>query len=273
MPCLPASGSPPTWRSRVQLQRRGQRGFGDAERGRGDVEAAVVEHLHGGLEAAAFVAEAIRRGHPHRFEGDLEGMAAADAHQLLGRRELTPGRSVSTDEGVDAARAGVASSGEGRGTSLCRVRDEALDAVDAVVVAVAHGARAQVGPARAAARFGQREAGQPFAAGGARQVARALGIVAADQHRVGAQVVSADHRGSRGAGARDLDQRQQHRRRRHAGAAPALGQVHAHHAERGELRHMAAGRALFLVDGARERRDGFGRSSARPHRPGPGLLR
>ena len=128
-----------------------------------------------------------------------------------------------------------------------------LDARDQIVVPIAHGARAHVGRVGAAARLGQRKGRQPLAAGAARQPLLALGIVAADEHGVRAQVVGADHgRGGR-AGARDGHQGQQHGRGRDARAAQGLGQVHAHHAQGRQARHMAGGGQRLFVHALRQR--------------------
>ena len=124
-----------------------------------------------------------------------------------------------------------------------------LDARDHVLVALAHSAGAHVRRVGAAARLGQRERGQPLAAGAARQPLRLLLGAAAKVDRIRAQVMGTDHgRGGR-AGARDGHQRHQHGRGRHARAAHGLGQVHAHHAELGQARHMAGGGKRLLVHG------------------------
>ncbi|MCY1332786.1 hypothetical protein D9M69_184870 [compost metagenome] len=229
------------------VDRARQRRFADAKAGGGHVQAAVVQHLHRGAEAAAFRPQPVG-GRDEAVQRHLVRRRAADAHQFLGGRDLHAGAVPVHHEGADAARAGR---GIGLGVDddkvgCIGVGDEMLDAAQAVAVAFRRGARGHVGGVGAGARLGQRERAQ-LAAGGVRQVAFTQAVVAADQDGVGGQVVRADHRRGRSAGLRDFGQRQDQRDRRGPGAAPAFRQVHAHQAEFGKLRHVARGGGFGAV--------------------------
>ena len=62
----------------------GDQPLGDADADRGDVQPAAVEHLHGDLEALAFLAEPVRGRHRHVVEIDVADMGALLAHLLFG---------------------------------------------------------------------------------------------------------------------------------------------------------------------------------------------
>ena len=94
-----------------------------------------------------------------------------------------PGVSVSTMKALSPLRPGV---GIGHGEDGDQVGDravgdEALAAVEQVVVAVTPGAHPNAGHVAAGARLGQAEGGDPLPAGQAREVARLLLLAARDR--------------------------------------------------------------------------------------------
>ncbi|MNS87604.1 hypothetical protein D3C72_1215520 [compost metagenome] len=167
---------------------------------RGDMQAATVEHLHRGLEAhARYAADDVGRGHAHVFQHHVAGLGAALTHLLVRLAERDPRRIGGHDERRDARRAraaGARHQREGAGTR--RVGDEALGAVDDVVVAIQLGARLQRGGVGAGVRLGQRERDDQLAAGDLRQVFLLLRLGAVHQDALRADAnVGAEHRAER----------------------------------------------------------------------------
>ena len=130
------------------------------------------------LEAVAFLADAIRDRHLDVLEGDLP-RAVVD-HQLLCPHQGHAGRLHVDDEGGDPAMRSLLAVGGGDQLGVVRLvgaGDEALGAVDDVVVAVAHRGGAHAARIAAGLGLGLRQAPVELAADGRQQVLFLLLIV------------------------------------------------------------------------------------------------
>ena len=135
-----------------------ERGAGDAGGHRGDAGAGAVEGHHRELEAVVLLAEQVAGRNLGLVEGDRRRVGGAQAHLVLvlvDRDRVVPG----DDEGGDAAVAGVL---VGLGidrvpVGVAAVGDEALRAVDHVLVALPDGGRAHARDVGAGVGLGQAE--------------------------------------------------------------------------------------------------------------------
>ena len=142
----------------------------------------AVEDPHRDAEALALLAEQVLGRDAAVVEEDLAGRRALDPHLRLDPADLEARR-----VGLDHERgdAGVAGLGIGLGEDDVEVRDagvgdEALAAVEHVLVALAPRLGAHRGRVGARARLGQRVGGQPLAARQARQPALLLLVAAGE---------------------------------------------------------------------------------------------
>ena len=144
----------------------------------GQVDAALFEHLHGGLEALAFfVANQVGGRDTHVVKHHIAGVRAFLAHLLVVFAQADAGRLGVDDEGRHTARALVGRVGarhERENFGMRRVGDVALGAVDDVVLArtvgAPNGGGAQRGRVRARFGLGQRKRGRQLARGQLGQV-------------------------------------------------------------------------------------------------------
>ena len=123
------------------------------------------------LEAVAFLADALPGRHAHVVEHDLAGLVVD--HQVVGGGDLDARRVHVDQEAGDAAAGALLRIGDRehlREIDLVGAGDEALDAVDDVVVAVAHGGGAHGGGIGAGVGLGLREAAGLLAADDRHQV-------------------------------------------------------------------------------------------------------
>jgi hypothetical protein len=155
---------------RDALARVGERGLERRARHadglRRDADAAGLEVRERDPVALALGAEPVRDRHAAVLERDLRGVRRALAHLLLDARHAIAGRRGVDDEAGDpflpAARSVTANT---TATSGVRAgRDELLDAVQHVMVAVALGARRDRAGVGADVRLGQAEAAERLAA-------------------------------------------------------------------------------------------------------------
>ncbi|MNN02147.1 hypothetical protein D3C81_1147950 [compost metagenome] len=133
------------------------------------MQAALVQHLHRGLEALAFLEpDQVGGRHAHVLEDHVAGVGAFLAHLHVALAEADARRLRIDNKGRDAGRAldrRIGARHQREHAGLRRVGDEALGAVDHVVVAIAHGGGAQRAGVRAGVRLGQREGGEDLARG------------------------------------------------------------------------------------------------------------
>ena len=110
-----------------------------AERAGADVDASAVEARHGDLEAHALVREPVGDGHARILEDHGGGGLRIPAHLLLLRAEGHAGHVLLDHEGRDAGGALRAGAHHGHvDVGGAGARDELLDAVDDVMIAVTH---------------------------------------------------------------------------------------------------------------------------------------
>src|SRR5262249_35150050 len=134
--------------------------LGDAERARTVLDAADIEPLLTEAHAFAFRTDTVARRHAHVVEHDFPRLVAH--HGFIAGPELHTGRIHIHDEaGNTAARAlcAVGRDHELHEIGITGAGDEALDAVDQVMLAVAHSSGAHAAGIGAGVRLGLREAG------------------------------------------------------------------------------------------------------------------
>src|SRR5438552_2845373 len=112
--------------------------FGNADADRGDVDAALVEHLHRRLETDALAtADHVGSGYATVLEDHVADMGALLPHLPVDRPERETGRALLDDESRDAVRAALVWRGSRHhreDAGLGRVGDIALGAVEHVIV-------------------------------------------------------------------------------------------------------------------------------------------
>ena len=140
-----------------------------------------------------------------------------------------------------------------------RVRDEALRAVEDVLVAVAPRGRAHRRRVGARARLGQRVRGEPLARGEARQEARLLLLGARELEPERAELLHREDEPARRADLRDLLDRDEREERAGAGAAVLLVEEEPEEAVLAEELDDVPGELVRLVDLRRPRRDPLAR--------------
>ena len=139
-----------------------KRGAADADGHRRDAGTGAVEGHHRQLEALVFLAEQVLGRDLDFVEGDGRGVGGPLAHLVLLLVDGDPGEVGVDDEGADPAVAGL---GVGLGVDrevvgVGAVGDEALGAVDDVLVALLDGAGLHPGDVGAGVGLGQAEGGE-----------------------------------------------------------------------------------------------------------------
>ena len=174
----------------------------------GDAGPGPLEGLHRDREALALGAQPVVDRDADAVEGELRRGRAADAHLVLdaGDREARPVR-LHQERRQAAAGLVRVRVGDREDDDVVRdaaVADEALRAVDDVLVAVADGPGADARRVGARVRLGQPEGDQLLARGEAGQPAVLLLGRAGDLDRDGAERLDREDQARRGAGAADL---------------------------------------------------------------------
>ena len=131
-----------------------------------DVQATAVQHLHRGLEALTrHAADDVGRRHARVVQDHVAGHGAALAHLLVLFAKRQTGRIGRNDEGRNAPSAGASGARHQReGAGARRVGDEALGAVEHIVVAVGFSAGLERSGIGAGVGLGQRKRHDQFAA-------------------------------------------------------------------------------------------------------------
>src|SRR5438105_39494 len=206
------------------LERVVRRALREAEALRADPGPRAVEDLHRDPEAFALLAEQVVRRDAAVVEEDLARGRALDSHLRLDPPDLEPGRVRFDHERGDTGMAGL-------GIGLCEddveacdagVRDEALRAVEDVIVALAPRLAAHRGRIRARARLRQRVGREPLAAREPRQPTLLLLVGARELDPERAQLLDGEEQTRRRADLRELLDRDEHHERARARAAVLL---------------------------------------------------
>src|SRR5437899_4512434 len=145
--------------------------LGDAESARTVLDAADIEPLLTEAHAFAFRPDAVPRRHAHILEHDFPWLVAH--HGFVAGPELDARRIHVDDEAGNAAARALCAIGrdhELHEIGVAGTGDEALDAVDQVVIALAHGGSAHAAGIGAGVGLGLREAGLLFPAQQRQQV-------------------------------------------------------------------------------------------------------
>jgi hypothetical protein len=233
-------------------------GLRDADRPRGDIDAARLEPGHDVLEAAPLhPAHQIGDGNRKGVEDQLGGIHTLVAELGDGLDHLETGLALLHDEaGHPAVRGiggGVGAGEEGKSVTLTSIGDEHLRARDQVMVALParHGADGL--DVRARVRLGEAEASTRDTACQPRQEALALLVGAVMENDEGGHGVAVDHpRQGHPAPAQLLDHA---RIIRHAQAEPAV--LHRHQgAEKAQLAQTAdeeMGILVVMLEGGGDR--------------------
>ena len=148
----------------------------------------------------------------------------ADPHLRLEPRDLEAGRVGLDDERGDPGVAGLRIGLREDGVEVrdAGVRDEALAAVEDVLVALAARGRPHRGRVGARAGLGQRVGAEPLAGGELRQVALLLLLRAGELQPERAELLHGEDQAAGRADLRDLLDRDEREQRAGAGAAPLL---------------------------------------------------
>jgi len=226
----------------------------------GDADASAFQVGERDLVALAFIANEKIRREFHVLEDDLRRVGTALAHLLLDRGDPVALPVRRHDEGGNALLFTVRI-GDGENDGYIGVFagcDELLGAVEDVAVAVAPGPALDGRSVRSCLRFREHEGTQVLAAGEAGQEARflLLGAVSDDDH-LGQGLHAHDRRGGTVA-AGDLFHGETVGNVVDAGAAPVLGDQHAHQAEFTHLLDLIGGKAGLAVSLERARCQALG---------------
>src|SRR5690606_24365318 len=175
------------------LQRVGQHALGGADGQGGDVQATLVEDLHRGLEADAFLAtNQVGGRYADVLEDHVGGVCAFLAHLLVRLADGQARGATLDDKGADAARAldlGVGAGHYGEDAGMGGIGDETLGTVDHVLVAVAHRGGFQGGRIGTGIGLGQAEGAEEFTGGQFGQVVSLLLFGTIQQDADGADAV------------------------------------------------------------------------------------
>ena len=232
------------------VERHVEHRLGEAQRQRGDRDAADLERAEELAEAELGVTDEMVVGHPHVVEEQLARVEAlpTDPPHLRPHRE--PGRVLLDDEaGELRARATIAGLGAGQQRDAERhvgagVGDERLAAVDQPAAVLALGPGGDAAHVGAGVGLGQPERAEHATLGERAEPAFTLLVVAeqVQRHRADRDV-GLERGGDRLVGLTELFERGDEPDGRHPDAAPLLGHEHA---EQPELAHLAqqVGRAF-----------------------------
>ena len=246
------------------LERVVGRALRDPERLRGDARARAVEDPHRDLEALALLAEQVRGGDAAVVEGELAGGRAGDAHLRLQASD-GEARRIRLDEERGDPRmpaVGVGLREDGVEVGDAGVGDEALAAVEDVLVAVADGRRPHRRRVGAGAGLRQRVRGQPLAAREPRQVRLLLRLRAGELEPERAELLHGEQEAARRADLRDLLDRDEREQRARARAAVLLVEEQAEDLVLAEELDDVPGELVRLVDLGRARRHALPREGA-----------
>ena len=157
--------------------------LGGAHRARPEAEAAIVEHLHGDLEALAGLAEHVLGRDPDVLVIEMAKIVAAQAHRVVALADLKPLHVGSEDQRDVTVLAVHLRAGEGhKDVGAAAVSDVALLAVEAPrAIGLAHGAGLEVVGVRARVVLGERERGELAPRGEVRQEAGLL-LLGPEEH-------------------------------------------------------------------------------------------
>ena len=200
--------------------------------------------------ALALLAQQVLLGHDAVLEDQVAGGRTADTHLLLLLTNGEAGEGALHDEGGDAVVAGlgVGHGEDDHGAGHSAVGDEALGAVEHVVVTLQHSGGLLAGSVGTGVGLGQTEGANLLAGQQVGQILHLLllGAVLIDGGAAQRGVGRHDDAG----GAADLGQLlNAHSVGQHiaAGSAVLLGEVDAHHTQLAHLLHGLHGEALLLV--------------------------
>ena len=160
------------------------------------------------------------------------------------------------------ARIGVGLREDGVEVRDTRVRDEALAAVEDVLVAVTDGGRPHRRGVRAGAGLGERVGGKPLAAREPRQVGLLLRLRAGELQAERAELLHREQQAARRADLRDLFDRDEREQRAGAGAAPLLVEEEPEQLVLAKELDDVPRELVRLVDRGRTRGDALARERA-----------
>ena len=246
------------------LERVVRRALCDPERLRGHAGARAVEDPHRDLEALTLGAEQVRDGDAAVVERQLAGRGPGDSHLRLEPRDREARRVTLDEEGRDAGVAGVwvGLREDGVEARDASVGDEALAAVEDVLVAVTDGGRPHRGGVRAGFRLGQRVRGQPLTAREPRQVGLLLRLRAGELEPERAQLLHGEQETARRADLRDLLDRDEGEQRAGARASPLLVEEQPEELVLAKDLDHVPRKLVRLVDRGRTRSDALARERA-----------
>ena len=173
---------------------------GHAHTDRRDMQAAPVQHFHGGLETCPFLAtDNVLGGHPAIVENDVAGVGAFLAHFHIGLAAGNAGGIAFHDKGGNATATldlRVGARHHGKQPRMGAIGDIAFGAIEDVVVAVPLGAGFHRTGVRAHIRFGQAEGANHFARGQRRDVFLFLLFGTINEDALGADAIIGAHQGA-----------------------------------------------------------------------------
>ena len=219
---------------------------------------------HRDLEALALLAEQVCGRNAAVVERELAGRRAGDAHLRLQPRDGEAGRVRLDEEGGDArmARIRIGLREDGVEVGDAGVGDEALAAVEDVLVAVADRGRPHRGRVGAGAGLRERVGGQPLAAREPRQVRLLLRLRAGELEPERAELLDREQEAARRADLRDLLDRDEREQRARARAAVLLVEEETEDLVLAEELDDVPGELVRLVDLGRARGDALARERA-----------
>ena len=171
---------------------------GNAGSQRGDTRAGAIERHHRQLEAVVLLAEEVADGYLGVVEGHRRRVGCPEAHLVLvlvDRHRVVLGDNEGGDAAVSGVLVGLGVDREPVGVAA--VGDEALGAVDHVLVAAPNRGRAHARDVRAGVGLGQAEGGELGLFREHPQVLLFDPVRAAKQNRCGGELVGADRRRDR----------------------------------------------------------------------------
>ncbi|MNP24060.1 hypothetical protein D3C76_1167960 [compost metagenome] len=155
-----------------------QHAFGCADTQCSDMQAALIQHLHRGLETNAFdAAYQLAGGHSRIFKDHVAGMGAFVAHLVVRLAQRHAGCAALNDKGADTGGAFDFRVGTGHhrvNARVWRVGDVTFGTVEDVAVSVTHSIGFQRARIGAGIWLGQAERAEQLAACQLRQVLVAL---------------------------------------------------------------------------------------------------
>ena len=258
MPWKAAIGLPNCWRSCGVVGGVVGRALGEADGLRRDAEARAVEGRHRDLEAPFSSPIRFSAGNADVVEDRLAGGRSADPHLLLELADGEPGPVGLDDERRDPARVALLGVGDREADVEVgdpEVGDPVLGPVDHPLVAVADGLGPHPARVRARVGLGERERRRPLARGALGQEALLLLVGAEQVERQRAELLDHQDQGARGAGLRNLLDRDVEHQRAGAGAAVLLANGSPIRSWEANSSRMSRGYSAFSSISWRARRD------------------